>query len=191
MKAVLLVAVLLGCGGKHFGGDADADADMPCEDGTRLGGAATGLVLCTGSEDVYRVGAAQCDASVGSCTVGVGTCSSDGDCGAAEVCVDVVDACTCVTPCIADADCADDELCLCEAAGLNAFSRCLPAGCRSGEDCPGGECALSRDLCFEAESFECRRPTDECAANGDCPAGLYCGHDPAAFGWYCEDRGSC
>jgi hypothetical protein len=193
VKALGAVAVLvLGCGGKHFSGDADADVDAPCEDGTELGGSETGLVLCAASEDVYRVGPASCEASTYACTYGVGHCSTDADCGPDEVCTDQPSgACDCVTPCTTDEECAADELCLCEAADLGFPSQCLSADCRTPDDCPGGNCAMSRNLCFDPESFMCRRPADQCTSNDDCPVGLYCGHDPAALGWYCEDRGVC
>lgn len=71
-----------------------------------------------------------------------------------------------------------------EQTGRRTHGRCVPATCRSGEDCDFGECGLSIWIsggCYPKLSFHCRDPTeDECRSNDDCDSDL-CAWDGLVF----------
>ncbi len=110
-------------------------------------------------------------------------CTSDNDCvegNKTGLCVNTEDGgCTCRWVCNSDDDCKDNEICPCpfhyETGELivGGGGECVPADCRTNEDCPGGECAASPGRCHErgddqTSGFFCRYQTDTCASTYDC-----------------------
>lgn len=105
--------------------------------------------------------------------------------------------------CATDADCDAGEACVCPAGfsfdagggyhsfgSFGSFGECLPAECRTGADCPSGECGLSWTCCGQggdAVGLYCRSDADECHATADCDGGQVCQWDGSRFScsWSC------
>ncbi len=106
-----------------------------------------------------------------------GPCVRDADCGAGAEgrCIRGLGF-TCCTyqECVSDADCGAGAVCACGVGPLEQ-NRCVEAGCRQDADCPGGRCALSRNIGysdgFDGYIYECVYPTDECVPNQPCEGG--------------------
>lgn len=79
----------------------------------------------------------------------------------------------CMPGCIVDEDCGPDAICLCD----DPIGRCIPAGCRTSEDCPDSACVGARYTssgCPSQPQFECVRETDQCLKDADCSSGSFC-----------------
>jgi len=106
-------------------------------------------------------------------------CTTDGDCGAASVCV-------CGAP-------------LASGGGRNP-NECVPAQCHIDPDCgPGGYCSPSPSPCSipgganfsGVTGYQCHTAKDlctaQCASNADCAdAGHYCEWQSTTAGWACH-----
>ena len=102
--------------------------------------------------------------------------------------------------CAADADCGSTIACACaagfsfdEGGGYHSFltaGTCLPADCRTGADCPSGECGVAWDCCGQggaAVGLYCRSDADACRSSEDCGGGSVCTWSSGRF----ECVGSC
>lgn len=87
----------------------------------------------------------------------------------------MIPATSCVYGCVTDSECAEDELCLCG----DPVGRCVPANCRSDEDCAGNlRCATSRIRPSESGArdcellltFACEDRGDRCRIDDPCSA---------------------
>lgn len=179
-------------------------------------GSHSGFVRCKdGSID--RVQAVSCAPSLAptTCTAGRGSCTTGADCKASpggqcvqHLSLPEADRCDCVYPtCTRDADCKSDEICACGGLGApfpDSVPSCMKATCKSGSDCPGGECALWHDSdgCHQSYGLACRTASDQCRVEERCtnrgiPEGFQgrdrlCG--PPSEGknkaWICHDYGN-
>lgn len=95
--------------------------------------------------------------------------------------------CFCATGCATDADCPEDAFCMC-----GGGSQCVRAGaldepghCRTGSDCPSGQCRLGSHSngCSTEWYVGCDSAASECLTTGDCTTGGPC--VPGAEGWVC------
>ncbi|MBX2802046.1 MAG: hypothetical protein KTR31_30475 [Myxococcales bacterium] len=87
--------------------------------------------------------------------------------------------CECVYGCSSDADCESDEACLRPDHGLEGglpFPQCVPASCRTNDDCPSTECGVmvAMDSEIHQMRLHCRTPEDQCRAPADCQRGYTC-----------------
>ncbi|MEM9694956.1 MAG: hypothetical protein AAGA56_20610, partial [Myxococcota bacterium] len=113
-----------------------------------------------------------------------GQCRTDADCkdgpyGRCVVEVAQVGAfCGCRYSCANDSDCDPGEVCVCsDAAELpHQTSTCVPASCRSADDCKSGACEVSvfNNGCWNEMTVACRSERDECASDADCSDGTRC-----------------
>ncbi|WAS90367.1 ferritin-like domain-containing protein [Nannocystis punicea] len=96
--------------------------------------------------------------------------------------------CVCDYSCRTDADCGSDEACICDHAFPDDHSRCVPALCRSDDDCPDGGCAFSSwyDGCSLVSFLACRGPQDTCQCDSDCDPDQTCAYDPDLGHWHCQ-----
>ena len=162
-----------------------------------VGTSPSGMVVC--GDGWFRETARACvtELITPGCAISE-SCPEVPDCGSGGVCIDYWGGCYCDYPCASDADCSADTACLCTAGlpledsdggyqGFNSFSKCLPAGCRSDDDCPGGRCGVSRGPCGP-EALFCRHPD-----NDDCTDDPYCGcfFDEDTERWRCGGGGAC
>ncbi|MFY0532954.1 ferritin-like domain-containing protein [Nannocystis pusilla] len=123
-------------------------------------------------------------------------CLADADCddGAYGRCVaqnlGFGPSCVCDYSCSTDADCRSDEACVCDHAFADDHSRCVPALCRTDDDCPEGSCGFSSwfDGCRLESFLACRSPADTCLRDGDCETGQDCAYDPDAGHWRCRSE---
>ncbi|WP_434426699.1 ferritin-like domain-containing protein [Nannocystis pusilla] len=123
-------------------------------------------------------------------------CHKDADCddGAYGRCVahnlGFGPSCVCDYSCSTDADCRSDEACVCDHAFADDHSRCVPALCRTDDDCPEGSCGFSSwfDGCRLESFLACRSPADTCLRDGDCETGQDCAYDPDAGHWRCRSE---
>jgi hypothetical protein len=142
---------------------------------------------------------------IGACTTSEddADCATDADCGGG-FCGESHDwwqeGCTCYDICGEDTDCDASEACVCPAGftfdagggyhSFGSFGECLPAECRTGADCPSGECGVSWTCCGQggdAVGLYCRSDADECSATADCDGGRVCQWDGSRFSCF----GSC
>lgn len=160
-----------------------------------VGASPSGMAVCEGGW--FRATARECvtELITPGCAVSE-SCPEVPNCGPGGVCIDGWDGCYCDYPCASDADCSADTACLCTAGVvlddggyemLNNFSKCLPATCRSDEDCPLGRCGVSRGPCGPAALF-CRNPdNDDCTDDPSCN----CFFDEDTERWRCGGGGAC
>jgi hypothetical protein len=98
--------------------------------------------------------------------------------------------CICVYPCLSDAECGPDQACMCPGVTplLPKVATCVPAECKTNNDCESGECGAT--IYFSGCGWEfglsCRGPDDTCRIDDDCNGGEDCvalqrGTDPIAF----------
>ncbi len=101
------------------------------------------------------------------------------------------------SPCQTDAECAGGEACVCagkygagDTVGLSG-NLCLPAECRSADDCGGLPCAIGYDGFWvgSVQGLFCHTPDDECTTAADCPDGQYCRYGTTEQHWVCEGIG--
>lgn len=150
-----------------------------------------GIELCV--DDWNRVAPSPCLTS----TL-VDECADCGPC--AGFCAQRVGTgCECHEACTTDDICGDDEACLCAAAvigdggGLrraNELHKCLPAACRTSDDCGGDPCGISQDTCSNPVGLFCRGSADKCGATAPCVEGR-CAFDPGVGHWRCFLGESC
>jgi Cys-rich repeat protein len=79
----------------------------------------------------------------------------------------------CKYGCLADADCGEGFLCECG----DPVGRCVPAQCRSDQDCGGDlKCGLwqTQFICSVEQSYTCQTPADTCNTTADCGERQYC-----------------
>ncbi len=101
--------------------------------------------------------------------------------------------------CRVDADCGGlGEACVCSGGvavdddgydGMWSESTCVPAECRTGDDCAAGACGVMLDVCGTPVGLRCRAPSDECLSNADCVDGI-CSADNGS-GWSCTEGVAC
>lgn len=149
----------------------------------------SGWVTCD-SGAPHREDARSCvvpDDVVGSCnaTGAGGTCVTDDECGADELCNSDFDtgACGCEVLCSTDADCGTGQACYCD----GPRTRCVEAECHTDDDCENGYfCVLAnwRLVCHGPDD-ECRSPED---CGGECSG---CGYDVDAGSFQCSDPSQC
>ena len=95
--------------------------------------------------------------------------------------------------CLSDLDCGAGQACLCSAGVADVErvlanrSACVPAACRSADDCGGDSCGVA----ITAESgvvsgLRCRSDMDLCASDADCAQADGCFYAPLG-GWHCDD----
>lgn len=140
------------------------------------------------------------------------SCADHADCADAELCLAVAPGfaprCECVgAECLADSDCATGEICACGSLSNGDYCgepyserpcahRCVPASCTSDDDCPGGFCSPSFDVCgTRIERWACHLPS-----NDECLNDLECHHSDVGYGvcraapdgtWRCMERTGC
>ncbi|HEY3667684.1 MAG TPA: hypothetical protein VGL19_16895 [Polyangiaceae bacterium] len=75
----------------------------------------------------------------------------------------------CAYACLTDADCGAGKICECGAVG--GACKYVTASCKSDMDCMGGALCTNYDSApgCSAETFACQTPSDQCAADADCP----------------------
>lgn len=100
--------------------------------------------------------------------------------------------CACRYGCANDSDCGDGEVCIC-AGVVDGSSRCVPAGCSTGDDCESGECGISAayDGCDFTVRTACRTADDMCRTDEFCrdmAAGDSCEY---TNGWGCQFQPVC
>lgn len=148
-------------------------------------------VACETAEDAWHSACAVTDED--------NPCAADADC-ARGVCAagDYTDECLCVLICDEDADCEPDEACLCRLdraeegwSTIPARNECGPAECRTNADCPSGECALSPDMCQNADGLFCRTEDDACRDEGDCEGPTLCAFSSERGRWTCVEQAEC
>ena len=98
----------------------------------------------------------------------------------------------CSYGCQTDADCGESLACDCGPRG----GSCVPAECRSDEDCGGARCVryTTQGSCYAPVSYRCELPDDLCHSDEDCPDLQFCtpGFDGATMsGLSCGDYGGC
>ena len=93
--------------------------------------------------------------------------------------------------CLCDADCGDDRICACAELPGYGVNRCLPADCRTSDECVDGHCKVVDDICFVPSSLRCTTPSDDCVAHGDCVRTNFCAYDSAQELFTCEPGGIC
>lgn len=110
-------------------------------------------------------------------------CAPPGECGSGCTvgrCSGPTDPCECVAPCGTDDDCGDGFACQCSVGWLPGLpfgsyhASCIPANCRTADDCGGFECGLSDDDrgCGGArKGYFCHSEEDECFGDRDCVSG--------------------
>lgn len=89
----------------------------------------------------------------------------------------------CVKACTVDADCDPDMACLCGNTRANVgvslrVNECVPASCRSTDDCGGYPCGVARSACNQEVSLQCRTADDSCflvEVSGQCSLCSYTG----------------
>jgi hypothetical protein len=139
----------------------------------------------------YRAQAIACEVDWEriACTTGPAGCSSD--CGPG-VCFDQGDLGTeCACSCMRDSDCGGGKACLCPTISVptgailaQGGAQCVPAECRTNDDCPAtGLCGVSiREI--RIEGLFCHTERDECRSQCDCEDGR-CAFDPDRRLWAC------
>lgn len=179
----------------------------PCEGAVPVmteEGTPSGVVRCPdGALD--RVAPAVCEPRIGlpACPQDAG--GADGGCLTDDDCTDRPHGqcvqipvgggfpfCGCRYGCTGDSDCNDGEVCIC-AGVVDGSSRCVPAGCSTGDDCGSGECGVSTayDGCDYTVRTACRTPDDVCRTDEDCRddgAGDSCEYTDA---WACTFQPVC
>ncbi len=95
--------------------------------------------------------------------------------------------CACRYGCANDSDCGPDEVCICPGV-VDGSSRCVPAGCSTGDDCESGECGISAtfDGCDYDVRTACRTADDMCRSDDACrdmAQGEACGYSNE---WSCQ-----
>lgn len=107
------------------------------------------------------------------------TCNGGAGCAEGEICHDHWDMCFCYRPCMSDDDCDADEACLCGMHSAvsfgpygftNSIPRCLPADCRTDEDCGDFRCGVSLDGCGGFAGLYCHTAEDPCEGAEQCQA---------------------
>jgi hypothetical protein len=109
-----------------------------------------------------------------------GSCVCEGGCVEKPYgrCVESSGQCACEYGCARDGDCNKGTLCFCGEKG----GECLPASCKTDEDCPGSSCGkYSNVFCGTGYEYDtgyvCATPQDECATDTDCGFNSVCGFD--------------
>jgi hypothetical protein len=109
--------------------------------------------------------------------------------------------CGCVFPCVSNSDCLPEEVCVCAGeasviplAASAPSNRCVPALCRTAEDCAAGEvCGATASNCRgsgDVEQFACRSPNAPCQSSADCAANEVCNYiSPGS--WLCTATVEC
>lgn len=147
---------------------------------------------------VHRTSALACDADgfgEGDCENPFGSdgaCMSDAECvaddGAVGVCLATAEpwaGCECNFGCGSDADCGPDQACYC----AGSHSRCIPATCRTDDDCAGGLCGLSTTIgaCGSVtRRLSCTSEQDECRVDASCDDCLQCLSGLEGGTWTCS-----
>jgi hypothetical protein len=177
---------------------------------TTASGTATGYVRCgDGAIDRDRILECRNPLRVPACqgTEQHRSCTSDAECtdaphGFCRGGVGQIGSyCSCVYPCHSDAECAPDQACICPDVGEDGpdIALCAPATCKTGEDCPSGECGASLHFngCFHELGLHCRAAGDACRSSDECGERSHCAlsmsaqparEEPAA--WGCQ-RATC
>jgi len=99
-------------------------------------------------------------------------CAADADCTekphgyCAPTVGDQLDWAMCHYGCVADDECGAGSLCACG----DPVGQCVPADCRSDQDCNEGLCTawFSENVCGTSMAFTCQTPDDECNTLADC-----------------------
>jgi hypothetical protein len=175
-------------GGSAGGGNVGAGTPgglIPCESPSPIlvDGEDSGFVLCDGYWK-HRPESKTCPSSIprADFACGVGSCSTDADCGGgpnAYCAVDSFDeSCFCATGCATDADCGSGKVCECG----DPVGSCMAAECTVDGDCEGGALCATVDTEPDCGAivYVCQTPGDECASDNDCadnPNGSSCGTD--------------
>jgi hypothetical protein len=75
----------------------------------------------------------------------------------------------CAYACLTDADCGAGKICECGAVG--GACNYATVNCKSDMDCTGGALCTNYDSApgCSSETFACQTPSDQCAADSDCP----------------------
>ena len=169
-------------------GIQDPPVSLDCEAPQDLGG---GYLACA---DGFRVRSEEiaCTAVVppGTCGNWPGhtgsSCSSDADCTdyphgrCLENPASPVISCGCSYFCQSDADCGEGSICYCGPGAAEA-PICIPADCKTGDDCESGLCGLSESqFCWSrAFALQCLDAESECRTDAEC-GDASCSPDPEA-----------
>jgi len=181
------------CPAAEFSGESDPRSCVALEH--PAGGSYRGFSHCEG--ETFRSESIQCGASLSICA------NLDGcaDCGVGETCVGGFpeQGCRCLALCSSDDDCAPTQACLCVSGAIptgsgavmqyyQRFPSCVPAECRTDEDCEGElRCGVSADCCGYVEGLFCQREAVECEAGHD----GWCRFDDDLCDWRVEEACAC
>lgn len=204
------------------GEDAGVDVvvDLECDDATQLvptdfaengvqmfpGADAAGIERCDFSTfNSTSIEACSTDTTAEDCNVPIaegGGCGTDAPCERGRCLGDASGECRCRDFCASDEECGGGEACVCSSGlreddtSFNAMTpvpTCVPAECRTGEDCLSGKCGVVIDSCGNPLELRCRSVADECVSNASCVAndeGGSCLADNGS-GWVCGFGGTC
>jgi hypothetical protein len=172
----------------------DLDAGLRCDGGVDLmqpspdgvGEIPTGVERCPG-DSAHRYAPVQCTITA---LIGNGCAEEDClGCAPDQLCAEISGSediyCGCLKPCASDADCATGEACVCDNAGSEA-TQCVPAQCRTDEDCGGFECGLSwKPMGGGLRQLACRSAADDCYGAEQCDDDELCCYSDDYMQWEC------
>lgn len=123
-------------------------------------------------------------------------CRTDSDCGGSATCLRSAYGCQCFETCETDSDCPSGSACICSAGvSLNSdesfqlyeLPQCVPADCRSADDCAGSPCGIELSVgCLLPLGLRCRAPESECISDADCAGRDHCALEDNQ--WRCSDQ---